>query len=273
MSGADQHLTRNLLQWNLSKPVLLANTPTSHIFEVLREEEPLILKIFTELGMQDEGKSEEVLSIWNGCGAVQVIASDPSALLFEKLEDPNLYDFSERNQEDTATEIFVQIIQKIHSVSIPNKHSLPDLFHLLAPMQNFDHQQLLPFQRAFEIGLDLLKTESRKVLLHGDLHHENVLRRKNGDYVCFDPKGFIGDPCYEIAAILRNPWAYPKISEDESTCIHRANTFSKLLNLPLDRILKFAFVQMCLSVMWAVQDGRDYNHQLKIARFLEKYTS
>ncbi len=39
---------------------------------------------------------------------------------------------------------------------------------------------------------DLLKSTTKEVLLHGDLHHDNIL--KNGDsWLVIDPKEFIGD--------------------------------------------------------------------------------
>ena len=44
------------------------------------------------------------------------------------------------------------------------------------------------------------------VVLHGDLHHENVIveDRRDGSS-CFDPKGVIGHPGYDVAPLLGNP--------------------------------------------------------------------
>lgn len=261
--------------WGLSEPKLLATTPTSFIYEVLKSEK-FILKILTESGAVDEKASSAVLSAWDGQGAVALKAFDEGALLIERLEGSNLYSFSEVNQEEKATEIFIQIIRKIHAHPIPQTHSIPNLSVLFKPLEKFtqfssDNRQL--FEKAVRVSQQLLATTADVVVLHGDLHHENVMQRKSGEYVCFDPKGFIGDPCYEMATILKNPWAFPAISEREDLCLARAQRFADALQLPLDRILNFAFVHMCLSAMWAIEDGQDPSHQMTIASFLEKHVS
>jgi streptomycin 6-kinase len=253
----------------------VATTLTSFIYEVTRGEK-LILKIFTSTGAEDEKASSEVLTAWNGNGAVKLMAFDKGALLIERLEGANLYCFSESNQENQATDVFTQIIKKIHSCAIPKEHSIPDLSELFKPLRSFtdfppDKKYL--FQKAMEISHLLLSTQNEVVILHGDLHHENVMKRKNGEYICFDPKGFIGDPCYEIATILKNPWGFPQISEREDLCLERAKVLADSLGLSLSRIIDFAFVHMCLSTMWAIQDGQDFAHQMKVASFLERHVS
>ena len=42
------------------------------------------------------------------------------------------------------------------------------------------------------------------MLLHGDLHHDNILQN-SGSWLAVDPKGYIGDPAFEPAAYLCNP--------------------------------------------------------------------
>lgn len=44
--------------------------------------------------------------------------------------------------------------------------------------------------------------------LHGDLHPENILLGPQG-WVIIDPKGLVGDACYEAVAWLRNPLEGP----------------------------------------------------------------
>lgn len=60
----------------------------------------------------------------------------------------------------------------------------------------------LPIDRCLPLEPDLLAGE--EVFLHGDLHPENLLW--GGDrWVTIDPKGLVGDACYEAVAYLRNP--------------------------------------------------------------------
>ncbi len=52
---------------------------------------------------------------------------------------------------------------------------------------------------------ELLSEPCEEVFLHGDLHHENILLGPHG-WVVIDPKGLVGDPAYEPAAFLHNPY-------------------------------------------------------------------
>ncbi len=52
---------------------------------------------------------------------------------------------------------------------------------------------------------ELLPSSPDPVFLHGDLHHENVLQGSGNKFWVIDPKGLVGDPCFEAAAWLRNP--------------------------------------------------------------------
>jgi streptomycin 6-kinase len=51
---------------------------------------------------------------------------------------------------------------------------------------------------------ELLSSSSSCVLLHGDLHHLNVLKSQDG-WKAIDPKGVAGEPAYEVCALLLNP--------------------------------------------------------------------
>ncbi len=262
-------------KWSIKITKRITQTPTCEVFEVERDSVLLILKLYSDLGWEDEKGSISVLNAWNGNGAVTVIDHVDKALLMEKLEEPNLYSFSASNQESQASEIFCEIIDKIHSVDI---EMLPDPVkaanEIIKPLLQFDVADPIQpmFDKAKRIAEELIGSPGETVVLHGDLHHENVLRRSDGEYVCFDPKGYIGDPAYEIATILKNPWHYPEISESEEICLERAQYFAKSLNFDLGRILKFAFVHMGLSVMWSYSDGFEkYQHQLAIMKILEAH--
>lgn len=242
--------------------------------KVHQNKETLILKIYTQVGAVDEMHGAEILSLWSGQGAAKVFAYDNGAVLIEKLYGPDLYAFSEMGREDLATEVFINIIKKIHAVQVPEQNTLPPLKKLFETLYKFKKgpEEIMPLVlHALYLADELQMTQEHTVLLHGDLHHENVMRRSSGDYVCFDPKGFVGDPSYEIATILKNPWDYPQISQIEQVCLERAAKFARALKLPYERILKYAFVHMCLSMLWALEDGLDYSHQYEIALFLEKH--
>src|SRR6266567_3540278 len=48
-------------------------------------------------------------------------------------------------------------------------------------------------------------SSAEPVLVHGDLHHDNVLSSARAGWLAIDPKGVAAEPAYETAAMLRNP--------------------------------------------------------------------
>jgi streptomycin 6-kinase len=51
---------------------------------------------------------------------------------------------------------------------------------------------------------ELLCSQEPSVLLHGDLHHFNILAGQRGPWLAIDSKGVAGEPAYEVGALLRN---------------------------------------------------------------------
>lgn len=43
------------------------------------------------------------------------------------------------------------------------------------------------------------------MLLHGDLHQDNILAVAREPWLAIDPKGLVGEPAYEGGSLLRNP--------------------------------------------------------------------
>ncbi|PCJ19113.1 MAG: hypothetical protein COB02_08670 [Candidatus Cloacimonadota bacterium] len=252
-------------KWKLTKINKILTTSTGLIYQVTSNYGLSVLKIFTELGIKDElHGATAFFKNCSGNGTAFLFENDERAQLIEFLSPPNLYFFSKNNLEQKASKVFIKIIKEIHSIkTIENKKSLTnleDLFEVLNSA-NFPKKLDKNLVIARELSNHLLRSQKKEVLLHGDLHHENVLKRINGEYVCFDPKGLFGDPSYEIATILKNPWAFSDVSQDIGSFKQRVEIFSKSLDLPKARIIQFTFVHLCLSIIWAIEDGNDYSHQ------------
>lgn len=70
-------------------------------------------------------------------------------------------------------------------------------------------QQMSPFERpmldlAVETLRDLAATQGETVLLHGDLHHGNVLSAEREPWLAIDPKPLVGEREFDITALLRD---------------------------------------------------------------------
>ncbi len=92
-------------------------------------------------------------------------------------------------------------------------------------------------------------------LLHGDLHHYNVLFDSARGWLAIDPKGVVGEVGYEIGAILRNPIERPELFTSRATIERRIKQFIEKLNVDYERVLAWGFAQAVLSAIWDIEDG------------------
>ena len=160
----------------------------------------------------------------------------------------------------------------MHKASIPSAHAFPHVKDWLAVLDSDLKIPAQTLQKARELRDQLLKTADPDILLHGDLHHDNILQNSN-DWVVIDPKGVIGEPAYEVAAFIRNPIPELLNHPDAPNIIHnRVTRFAELLELPSQRILDWCFVQAVLSWVWAIEDGCDNTYSINLTAFFERYT-
>jgi streptomycin 6-kinase len=93
------------------------------------------------------------------------------------------------------------------------------------------------------------------VLLHGDLHHWNVLRAQREPWLVIDPHGVIGEPAYETGALLRNPNdRLLDLPDPPRTLSRRVDILSERLGFDRQRIIGWAMAQAVLSAIWSVED-------------------
>ena len=99
-----------------------------------------------------------------------------------------------------------------------------------------------------------MATTKESVLLHGDLHHENILQDGAG-WVLIDPKGIVGDPVYEAGSFIRNPiLPLLNLPEAEKIIDLRIQAFSEAFDWEKKRIEEWCFVQAVVAWTWALED-------------------
>jgi streptomycin 6-kinase len=90
---------------------------------------------------------------------------------------------------------------------------------------------------------ELLATTDRACLLHGDLHPFNILSHGDG-WLPIDPKGIVGDPCFEPIAFLRN---CIDVGDALAQLAHRIDSFAKELGLDSERIAAWSVIDTRLD--------------------------
>lgn len=112
---------------------------------------------------------------------------------------------------------------------------------------------------AEQLFSDLMKSMSPSVVLHGDLHHDNILSAGSNRWLVIDPKGVCGEPEYEVGALLRNPM--PEVfseSQAVETLKRRVSLLSDILGFDPFRLAAWTYAQGILSVLWSLDASSDH---------------
>jgi streptomycin 6-kinase len=225
---------------------------------VTSKDEPVLLKVGLELQHEIDA-----LTHYDGRGAARVLEadSDLGALLLEQLLPGTL--LSSIADDEEATVIAASLMRELWRAT-PAEHTFPsveDWAHGLVKLrQTFDGGTgPLPIDlvaRAEGLFAELLPSQAEGVVLHGDLHHENILRSQRRPWLAIDPKGVVGEPCYETGPLLKNSWGElaARATRPEVQA-RRIAIFSDLLGLDRERIRGWAVAQAVLSAWWCVEDG------------------
>ena len=93
------------------------------------------------------------------------------------------------------------------------------------------------------------------VLLHGDLHHDNILAAYRQPWLALDPKGLAGEPACEVWALLSNP-ARQFLAEPQPGRIlaRRVHQLADELGFDRKRIRGWGLAQGVLSAWWSLED-------------------
>jgi streptomycin 6-kinase len=114
-------------------------------------------------------------------------------------------------------------------------------------------QQLV--EQAESLFADLLASSAAPVLLHGDLHHWNILSSQRDDWLAIDPKGVAGEPAYEVGALMRNPTPHIfSYEQPEPLLRRRVDILEERLSFDSERLLGWSVAQAVLSAWWSYED-------------------
>lgn len=213
---------------------------------------PVVLKV-TDPG-SDEARQGEILAAFQGRGAVWVHAHEPGAVLMERaLPGSPLTDVVVEGRDDEATAILARTLGSMDPGPAPAWVRTADSLAV-----DLDQSPQVPHDllaRAREMHAALCASQTRVRLLHGDLHHDNLLFDRRRGWLAIDPKGILGEPEFEAGAFLRNPWARPDLFRDPARIRARLACLGQALPLDLARVRSWAFVQAVLAAIWGIEDG------------------
>jgi len=237
--------------WNVDVEGAL-ETPTSIIAYGRRAHEGVVIKLVKMPG--DEWNAGEVLAAFQGRGIVRVYEHAPGAMMLERLTPgDSLVSLSLNGRDDEATAVIADIIAAMSPLAPPAGVPTIDDLGLAFSRPHTLNADLVA--QAADVYGRLAQTQTGARLLHGDLHHSNVLFDTHRGWTAIDPKGVVGELEFEIGAALRNPIERPDLWFKPEIIDRRIRIFAERLRLDARRILEWAFAQAVLSAIWEIEDG------------------
>ena len=124
------------------------------------------------------------------------------------------------------------------------------------------------FSQAENVAQEIMQEEHRPTLIHGDLHHFNILS-SGSSWMAIDPKGVIGPAAYEVGPFLLNPAGEINRRPDAARLMrNRIAILGEILGIDAERIRRCGLTHAVLSAVWSVEEGGDWKPAMEVAGLL-----
>jgi streptomycin 6-kinase len=241
-------------------------TPSARLLPVRQGGEAAMLKIITH---PEARGAAEVLAWWNGEGAARVLATDGDALLMERaLGSQSLASFARDGRDDEATRILCAAAARLHLPRRRPAPELPPLTAWFAELTPVAASQGGLLGRADAVARHLLADPREEVVLHGDLHHDNVLDFGPRGWLAIDPKRVRGERGFDYGNIFTNPdMADPSrpVAGRPERFMSRLAIATEQSAIPRRRLVQWILAWTGLSAAWLIADGAGAEVDLTVA--------
>ncbi|NVZ18562.1 aminoglycoside phosphotransferase family protein [Pseudomonas costantinii] len=260
---------RYLQAWKLSVDGDPIVTPGSHLLPVRWQGIPAMLKI---AHTSEEQLGGRLMSWWEGDGAARVFAHDDTAVLMERATGlGSLMRMALNGQDDEASLIACVTVARLHAPRLSPAPQgllcLEDWFQSLWTAAGREGGVLLD---CAAMARTLLAAQQDIVVLHGDVHHENILDFGPRGWLAIDPKRVMGERGYDYANLICNP--------DLPTCNdpvrfnRQVGVIAQAAGLSRPRLLQWVLAHAGLSAAWFLEDGERQRADvdLEVARLAQQ---
>ena len=251
-----------LKQWGLTIDGEAFVSLNGHLLPVRQGDTPAMLKISQA---PEEQAGSQLMAWWAGDGAAPVLAHAGKALLMKRAQgSASLAQMVADGRDDQATRILCAVAARLHaprSTPRPAQVPLEQWFDALWSAAA-THGGVL--EHSAKAARALFAAPQDAAVLHGDIHHGNVLDFGPAGWLAIDPKGLYGERGFDFANILCNP--------DEASAQApgrfplRIAIISQAAGVERRRLLQWVLAWAGLSATWMIEDGAEPGGRLALAR-------
>lgn len=244
------------------------NMSFNYVATGFQHKNPIILKL--GLNKKALAKEADCLQAFAGQGVVKRLASESGMILMQRAVPGTALKEYFPAGDQQAVSILCECIQQLHTADIPQQHHYYHLTEVLSVLDNdLDIPQDILF-KARQLRDVLLSSSEKTVLLHGDLHHDNIVKHDES-WLVIDPKGFIGDPVFEVCAFIHNP--LPEVLEQANPTERineRIQACADQLGFSKQRIQDWLYVKSVLCWAWCLDDNMSEDYFKRFVSLLDE---
>lgn len=206
------------------------------------------------------------LELWGGDGAVQLVAQDTdrNALLIERCQPGVHLSTAEANEGIAVMADLLPRLWKPAGEPFTTLRSEAELWK--QGLTERWEAAGRPFERrlldaAIDSLNDLADTQGEQVLLHQDLHGDNVLAAEREPWLAIDPKPLVGEREFAVAPIVRSY----ELGHSREAVWKRLDQLTSELGLDRERARLWSFAQ---TLAWAFEGTSVLPRHVETARWL-----
>jgi streptomycin 6-kinase len=214
----------------------------------------------------------EALRLYDGRGIARLVAADRErgVLLLERVR-PGGSLRSVADSDDQAR-VVAEVLRALDGVALPDGHPFRTIADLARGFERlrktFGGYGPFPAERVARAeGLfHELARETAARLIHGDLNPGNILRATRAPWLAIDPKGYAGDPLWDVATFLNDPPSDLSPGDLRRLQARRVAGLAEALGVARSDILAWAEAHAVLSAWWSYEDhGRGWETGVYLA--------
>ena len=224
---------------------------------------PVVLKLIYP--HRESEYEADALARWDGEGAVQLVARDDdrSAMLIERCEPGTTLSAA---GPALALDVLIGLLPLLWVEAGEPFHTLEDeaAWWIGYLPEQWERSGGAVERRLVDAAVDVLsslsQSQGEQVLLHQDLHGDNVLAAERKPWLVIDPKPLIGEREFAVAPLVRSS----ELGQSKRDVLYRLDRVTSDLGLDRDRARGWTIGQ---TMAWAF-DGQYHPAHLETVRWL-----
>lgn len=251
-----------LKRWDLTLDGEAFASLNGNLLPVRQRGLPAMLKISQ---VAEEQAGSLLMAWWDGEGAAPVLAHDGEALLMQRaLGSASLVQMVSSGLDDEATRILCTVAAHLHKPRVKPLPPLVPLEHWFEALWSAAARHGGILEHCARTARELLADPRDVGVLHGDIHHGNVLDFGPSGWLAIDPKGLYGERGFDYANIFCNPDGTSALAPGRFA--RRIDVVANSSGIDRRRLLQWVLAWTGLSVTWMLEDDEEPGSTLEVAK-------